>query len=402
MLILVINSGSSSLKFQLLDPKTEEVLVRGLCDRIALDGRIIYKNLREGKVLELDTRLRSHESAMREVLDLLVSNENGVISKLSEISAVGHRVVHGGETFNRAVLVDESVKRDIRELIPLAPLHNAANLKTLETCEQVMPNTPMVTVFDTAFHQTLPDYAYMYALPYEYYEKFSVRRYGFHGTSHKYVSEEAARFLGKNLEDLRMITCHLGNGSSLAAIRNGQSIDTSMGLTPSAGVPMGTRCGDIDASIINYLTNQDDKITAEKLATDINKRSGVLGISGVSSDFRDLRNEMLKGNKRAELAINHFAYSVKKYIGAYIAAMGGVDAIVFTAGISENASWVIAEILKDLETLGIIIDDDRNANVKGNTIISADESPVKILVVPTNEELEIAKETYKLVKELGY
>jgi acetate kinase len=395
MNILVINAGSSSLKYQLLNPETQQVLAKGLCERIGIDGKFTYKPEGKEAVKEADVAMPTHNEAIKAVLDALVDPGNGVIGSMKEIDAVGHRVVHGGEKFARSVLITDEVMAAIEECNPLAPLHNPANIIGIRACQALMPGTPMVAVFDTAFHQTMPPAAYMYALPYEYYEKDKVRRYGFHGTSHKYVTQRASAMLGKPIEELKLISCHLGNGSSIAAVDGGKSVDTSMGFTPLAGLPMGTRSGDLDAGILEFLMNKYHMDIKEMLNV-LNKKSGVQGVSGVSSDFRDLCSAAEGGNQRAELALEMFNYSVKKYIGAYAAAMGGVDAIIFTAGVGENDSQQRMAIASGLEFMGVKMDADAN-NIRGKeAIISAIDSKVKVLLIPTNEELMIALDTAAL------
>ena len=397
MKILVINAGSSSLKYQLMDPDTGDVFAKGLCERIGIDGRLTHKVPATDGKYEFDIPMPTHAEAIQAVMDALLSPEHGVISSMGEIDAVGHRVVHGGEAFSASVLIDGKVMDAIRDCIPLAPLHNPANITGIEACRKVLPNAPMVAVFDTAFHQTMPEKAYTYALPYEYYEKDKVRRYGFHGTSHRYVSARAADMLGKPIEQLRLITCHLGNGSSVTAVYHGKSVDTSMGFTPLAGVPMGTRSGDLDAGILEYLMNKYGMDIKEMLNV-LNKKSGVLGVSGVSSDFRDLTAAADGGSHRAQLALDCFCYSVKKCIGAYAAAMGGADAIVFTAGVGENDARARMAIASGLEFMGVKLDEDAN-NVRGKeAILSAVESKVKVLLIPTDEELMIARDTAALVR----
>ena len=397
MKILVINAGSSSLKYQLMDPDTGDVFAKGLCERIGIDGRLTHKVPATDGKYEFSIPMPTHAEAIQAVMDALLSPEHGVIKSMGEIDAVGHRVVHGGEAFSASVLIDGKVMQAIRDCIPLAPLHNPANITGIEACQKVMPGVPMAAVFDTAFHQTMPEKAFTYALPYEYYEKDKVRRYGFHGTSHRYVSARAADMLGKPLEQLRIITCHLGNGSSIAAVDHGRSVDTSMGFTPLAGVPMGTRSGDLDAGILEYLMNKYNLDIKEMLNV-LNKKSGVLGVSGVSSDFRDLGTAAAEGNHQAKLALDTFCYSVKKFVGAYAAAMGGVDAIVFTAGVGENDAATRMAIASGLEFMGVKMDEDAN-NIRGKeAIISAVESKVKVLLVPTDEELMIAKDTAALVR----
>ena len=399
MKILVINAGSSSLKYQLLDPATGELLAKGLCERIGIDGKFTYKPQLAGKqVLDaVDVAMPTHSEAIKAVMDALVDKDNGVIASMSEIDAVGHRVVHGGEAFSGSVRIDDKVMAALEECIPLAPLHNPANITGIKACMDVMgPDVPQVAVFDTAFHQTMPPKAYIYALPYEYYEKDKVRRYGFHGTSHRYVSQRAAALLGKPIEELKIISCHLGNGSSVAAIDGGKSVDTSMGFTPLAGLPMGTRSGDLDAGILEYLMNKYQLNITEMLSI-LNKKSGVQGISGVSSDFRDLESAKHEGNQRAELAMDAFEYGVKKYIGAYAAAMGGVDAIIFTAGVGENSADMRLRMTSGLEYMGVKVDPEKN-NCRGKEVdVSAEGATVHTLVIPTNEELMIALDTAEIV-----
>ena len=399
MNILVINAGSSSLKYQLLNPETGDLLAKGLCERIGIDGKFTYKPQVEGKkVLDaIDVAMPTHSEAIQAVLDALVDAENGVIGSMKEIDAVGHRVVHGGEAFNKSVLITDEVMKAIEDCIPLAPLHNPANLTGIRACQKVMPGVPMVAVFDTAFHQTMPAKAYMYALPYEYYENDKVRRYGFHGTSHKYVAGRAAAMLGKKPEELKLISCHLGNGSSVTAVDGGKSVDTSMGFTPLAGLPMGTRAGDLDAGILQYVMNKYG-LSIDEMLNVLNKKSGVEGLSGVSSDFRDLENAAAEGNEKASLSREKFAYEVKKYVGAYAAAMGGVDAIIFTAGVGENDKAIRAMVCKGLEYMGVKLDDEANSVRGKETVISSADSKVKVLLIPTNEELMIAMDTASIVK----
>ena len=398
MNILVINAGSSSLKYQLLNPDTQQVLAKGLCERIGIDGKFTYKPEGKEPIKEADVPMPTHSEAIQAVLNALVDEKNGVISTMQEIDAVGHRVVHGGEAFSGSVLIDEKVMAALEECIPLAPLHNPANITGINACTAVMgKDVPQVAVFDTAFHQTMPAKAYMYALPYEYYEKDKVRRYGFHGTSHRYVSARAAALMGRDPKGLKLISCHLGNGSSLAAIVDGKCVDTTMGLGPLAGVPMGTRAGDMDATILEYLMGRYGYDIKEML-TILNKKSGVLGISGVSSDFRDLEAAAAQGDQRAQLALDAFCYSVKKYIGSYAAAMGGVDAIIFTAGVGENGPDTRAAAVSGLEYMGVKLDAEKN-NTRGKEVdVAADDSKVRVLVIPTNEELMIAVDTAALVK----
>ncbi len=397
MNILVINAGSSSLKYQLLNPETQQVLAKGLCERIGIDGKFTYKPEGKEAIKEADVAMPTHNEAIKAVLDALVDPKNGVIGSMKEIDAVGHRVVHGGEKFAKSVLITDEVMAAIEECNPLAPLHNPANIIGIKACQALMPGTPMVAVFDTAFHQTMPPAAYMYALPYEYYEKDKVRRYGFHGTSHKYVTQRAAAMLGKPIEELKLISCHLGNGSSIAAVDGGKSVDTSMGFTPLAGLPMGTRCGDIDAGILQYLMNKYG-MDIDKMLNVLNKKSGVEGLSCVSSDFRDLENAAAEGNEKAELAQKKFAYEVRKYVGAYAAAMGGVDAVIFTAGVGENDKAIRAMVCQGLDFMGLKLDGAAN-DVRGKeTVISAADSKVKVLLIPTNEELMIAIDTAELAE----
>ena len=396
MKVLVINAGSSSLKYQLLDTDTQTVLAKGLCERIGIDGKFTYKAPGKTTIDAVDVAMPTHSEGIKAVLDALVDPANGVISSMSEIDAVGHRVVHGGETFACSVKIDGKVMAALEECIPLAPLHNPANITGIKACTDVMgPDVPQVAVFDTAFHQTMPAKAYTYALPYKYYEQDKVRRYGFHGTSHKYVTRRAADMLGKPLESLKLISCHLGNGSSVAAVAGGKSVDTSMGFTPLAGLPMGTRSGDLDAGILEYLMNRHGMDIKEMLNV-LNKKSGVLGVSGVSSDFRDLTTAAGQGNERAALALDLFYYSVKKLIGSFAAAMGGVDAVIFTAGVGENDAPARMGIASGLEFMGIKMDADANAVRGKEAIISAIDSKVKVLLIPTNEELMIAMDTAAL------
>ena len=397
MKILVINAGSSSLKYQLIDMDNKSVLAKGLCERIGIDG----SNLQHTCVLKgldkvkIEKPMKDHGDAIQMVIDELVDEKYGVISSMDEIGAVGHRVVHGAEEFTDSSIITEAVMIALEKCTPLAPLHNPPNIIGIEACRKIMPNTPMVGVFDTAFHQTMPPKAFMYALPYEYYENDKIRKYGFHGTSHKYVAGEAVKVLGKDAKDLKIITCHLGNGSSISAVDCGKCVDTSMGFTPLDGVPMGTRTGSMDPAVMTYLMNKG--MTSKEIDNLVNKESGVAGISGVSSDFRDLTAAADSGNKRARLALDMFAYQVKKYIGAYAAAMGGVDAVVFTAGVGENDDVTRKEIVSGLEFMGIKIDDKKNST-RGTVDISADDATVKTLVIPTDEEMMIAIDTKRLVE----
>ncbi|HOQ06894.1 MAG TPA: acetate kinase [Clostridiales bacterium] len=398
MKILVINTGSSSLKYQLIDMENEAVLARGLCDRIGIDNSFI-KHTRTGCdpiVIEVD--MTSHKAAIRQVIDVLTNGNTGVISDMSEIAAVGHRIVHGGEKFHESVIIDENVMAAIRECIDLAPLHNPPNIIGIEACMHIMPDTPMVAVFDTAFHQTIPQHAYLYALPYEMYEKHGIRKYGFHGTSHKYVAQRAAVMLARPLEELKLVTCHLGNGASVCAVEFGKSVDTSMGFTPLDGLVMGTRSGSVDPAVVKFLM-ENEKMTPKEIDEYLNKKSGVLGISGVSSDFRDLEEAFDAGNERARLAIRIFCYRVKQYIGSYAAVMNGLDAVVFTAGIGENNPLVRRIIMENMDFLGLRIDPEKNT-VRGREMdISAADAKVRTLVIPTNEELAIARETLRLVSK---
>lgn len=399
MKILVINAGSSSLKYQLMRSEDGHVFAKGLCERIGIDGsRIIYKN-DQGDNTTKETAMPTHQEALHAVLQALQDEKIGVVKDLNEIEAVGHRVVHGGEKFNKSVLVNEEVLSAIEACIPLAPLHNPANLLGIKACLEIMPKVPQVAVFDTAFHQTMPKAAYMYAVPYKYYEQNGVRRYGFHGTSHQFVSEQAAKYLGKSVKDLKIVTCHLGNGSSLAAVKNGVCVDTSMGMTPLAGVPMGTRSGDIDPAVIKYLMDTDNSLSIKDVDRILNKESGMLGISGVGSDFRDLGEAKAASNERAALALDMFTYAVRKYIGAYAFAMGGLDCIVFTAGVGEHDAEVREAVCLGLEKFGVQFDSRKNATVHDFAEISLPTSKVKILVIPTNEELKIAQDTAQLVNK---
>ncbi len=399
MKVLVINAGSSSLKYQLIETGTEYVIAKGLCERIGIEGsKLTYKPTGKEPVV-IEKNMKDHTDAIQMVLDILVDPEKGVIKDMSEIDAVGHRVVHGGEKFACSVPVTPEMITTMQELTDLAPLHNPANLMGIEACMKCMPNTPMVGVFDTAFHQTMPPKAFIYGLPYEVYTKYMVRRYGFHGTSHLYVSGRAIEKLGGKAEGTKIVTCHLGNGSSITAVKDGKSVDTSMGLTPLEGVLMGTRCGDMDPAIIPYLMNKLG-LDADGINTYINKKSGVFGVSGVSSDFRDLGEAAAQGNERAQLALDTFAYRVKKYIGAYAAAMGGLDAIVFTAGVGENDRAMRAMILEGLEFLGVDVDFEYNKNCpRGEEVeISKPGSKVRVFVIPTDEEMVIARDTARLAK----
>ena len=397
MNILVINCGSSSLKYQLINSDSEAVLAKGLCERIGIDGSVLTHTPAGKDKVRIETPMPNHTVAVQLVIDALTNAEHGVIKSLDEIGAVGHRVVHGGEKFASSVVITDEVMKAIEECNDLAPLHNPANLIGINSCKEIMPNVPMVAVFDTAFHQTMPEKAYLYGLPYEYYEKYKVRRYGFHGTSHDYVSDRAAQLLGKKREDLKIIVCHLGNGASVSAVDYGKCVDTSMGLTPLEGLIMGTRSGDMDPAICDFIC-QKEGLTSAEMNTVLNKKSGVLGMSGVSSDFRDVEAAANEGNHQAAAALDAFYYRVAKYIGAYTAAMNGVDVVAFTAGVGENNIGGRVEICKYLGYLGTEIDLDKN-NVRGEErIISKDGSKVTLMAIPTNEELAIARQTLALVK----
>ncbi len=396
MKVLVINCGSSSLKYQLIDSETEAVLAKGLCERIGIDGRLTHKPTDKNKV-EIETPMPNHTAAVSLVLKELTDKEHGVIESLEEIGAVGHRVVHGGEKFAASIKITDEVLAKVEECNELAPLHNPANLVGINACKELMPNVPMVGVFDTAFHQTMPKKAYLYGLPYEYYEKYGVRRYGFHGTSHSFVSKRVAEFLGKKPEDLKVIVCHLGNGSSICAVNGGKSVDTSMGLTPLEGVPMGTRSGSIDPAIVEFVA-QKEGLTISETMNVLNKKSGVAGLSKLSSDFRDLEAAALDGNELAATAQQVFAYNVAKYVGAYAAAMNGVDVVAFTAGVGENDSLIRSMICEYLGYLGIKLDPEKNKKRGEDFIISTDDSTRIAMVVPTNEELMIARETVEILK----
>ena len=398
MNVLVINCGSSSLKFQLINAETEKVLAKGLCERIGIDGCLTYQPA-GGEKEKSDLAMPTHTEAIQFVIDALTNEKTGVVKSLDEIGAVGHRLVHGGEKFASSVVITDEVKKAVEECNDLAPLHNPANLIGVAACEKLMPGTPMVAVFDTAFHQTMPEKAYMYGLPYEYYEKYKVRRYGFHGTSHSFVSKRAAEVMGKSYDEVKTIVCHLGNGSSVSAVLNGKCVDTSMGLTPLEGLVMGTRSGDIDPAIMEFIAKKEN-LDIEGVMEVLNKKSGVFGISGgLSSDFRDLTDAMNAGDKKAKIAMDVFSYRVAKYIGSYAAAMNGVDDIVFTAGIGENDDYVREEVCKYLGYLGVDFDSEANAGLRGKEAeLTKEGSKVKVFVIPTNEELAIARETLALVK----
>lgn len=398
MKILVLNCGSSSLKYQLIDMSNEEVLCVGLVERIGIEGSVLKqeKDGVEGKLI-VEQPMKNHQDAIKLVLDAVVDPQYGGVKDIKEVEAVGHRVVHGGEKFAGSVLITDEVKAALEECIELAPLHNPANIMGIEACEAILPGVPMVGVFDTAFHQTMPKSSYLYGLPHELYTKYGVRRYGFHGTSHRYVSQRAAAMLGKNIEDCKIITCHLGNGASVAAIDGGKSVDTSMGFTPLEGLIMGTRCGDIDAAILPFLMEKEG-LDAKGLSDLMNKKSGVYGMTGISSDFRDIEDAAAQNNELAQVALESYAKKVKKYIGSYAAEMNGVDAVVFTAGVGENGIDMRADIMANMDFLGMKLDEEAN-NVRGKErVISTEDSKVKILLIPTNEELMIARDTLELVK----
>ena len=396
MKVLVINCGSSSLKYQLIDSETEVALAVGLCERIGIDGRLNHTP-NGGEKVVIEQAMPDHEVAIRMVLDALANENYGVIKNLDEIDAIGHRLVHGGEKFTKSVIIDDEVIAGVEECSPLAPLHNPANLIGVRACQAIMPGVPNIGVFDTAFHQTMEPVAYMYGLPYEYYEKYKVRRYGFHGTSHSFVSKRAIQMLNLDPDNSKIIVCHLGNGSSISAVKNGKVVDTSMGMTPMEGLVMGTRCGDMDPTIVEYLAHSLNK-SLEEVMVILNKKSGVLGISGVSSDFRDLDKASNEGNERAKLAVEVFSYRTAKYIGSYIAAMNGVDAIVFTAGLGENNIVVREQVLNHFGYMGITLDKEANQIRGEEKIISTPDSKVTVAVIPTNEELAIAHETVALLK----
>lgn len=399
MKILVINCGSSSLKYQLLDMNGEKLICKGLVERIGIEGSRIKHDTTGKERVIIEEPMENHKKALSLVLNVLVDENYGAIKSLDEIGAVGHRVVHGGETFSSSVIIDEKVMKVLYDCIELAPLHNPPNITGIEACKELMPNIPMVAVFDTAFHQTMEADNYIYPIPYEFYEKYKIRRYGFHGTSHKYVSLRAAELLGKDIKDLNIITCHLGNGASVCAIQGGKSIDTSMGFTPLEGLAMGTRSGDIDPAIIPFIMDKEG-MTFEEVNEMLNKKSGVLGISGISSDFRDLEEAAEQGNERAKLALDVFVNRVKKYVGAYAATMCGIDALVFTAGVGENSSYIREKICEGLECLNIRIDTELNKKIRGvEAQLNRDLTSAAIFVIPTNEELMIARDTLELVSK---
>ena len=398
MKILVLNCGSSSLKYQLIDMSNEEVLCVGLVERIGIEGSVLKqeKDGVEGKLI-VEQPMKNHQDAIKLVLDAVVDPQYGGVKDIKDVEAVGHRVVHGGEKFAGSVLITDEVKAALEECIELAPLHNPANIMGIEACEAILPGVPMVGVFDTAFHQTMPKSSYLYGLPHELYTKYGVRRYGFHGTSHRYVSQRAAAMLGKNIEDCKIITCHLGNGASVAAIDGGKSVDTSMGFTPLEGLIMGTRCGDIDAAILPFLMEKEG-LDAKGLSDLMNKKSGVYGMTGISSDFRDIEDAAAQNNELAQVALESYAKKVKKYIGSYAAEMNGVDAVVFTAGVGENGIDMRADIMANMDFLGMKLDEEANKVRGKERVISTEDSKVKILLIPTNEELMIARDTLELVK----
>ena len=400
MKVLVINCGSSSIKFQLINMETEEVLAKGLMERIGLEGSVLNYSKGDNKKV-IKAEIKNHEVGLDMIVKYLTDPQDGVIKDKSEIYAIGHRVVHAGEKFNGTVIITPAVVDALKECIPLAPLHNPPNIMGIEACQRILSGIPMAGAFDTAFHQTMPEKAYIYPIPYSYYTKNKIRRYGFHGTSHFYVAKQGAKHLGKKIEDLKIITCHLGNGSSMAAIKNGKSIDTTMGFTPLEGLMMGTRCGDIDPAIPMYL-QRNEGLSFEQVDTILNKKSGIAGISEVSSDMRDIEQKVAEGHHQAILALDMFTYKIKKYIGAYIAAMNGVDLIIFTAGIGERDRNVRKLVTKDMEGLGITFDEAANQEAFGKLgIISGKDSKVTVMVVPTNEELEIAEQTVAVIQKSG-
>ena len=399
MKILVLNCGSSSIKYQLITMgETPDVLAKGIVERIGLPDAILNYQAKGGEKIQTIHEVPTHQEGVNLVLEILTSPEHGVIKDLSEIKAVGHRVAHGGELFPKSVIVGEKEEAEIEKLFVLAPLHNPANKKGIECIRAVLPTVPQVAVFDTSFHQTMPAHSYMYAIPYEYYEKHKVRRYGFHGTSHKFVAQKACDILGLKIEDTKIISCHLGNGASICAIDKGKSVDTSMGLTPLEGLIMGTRCGDFEAGAVFFLQEKEN-LNMQQMNDVLNKKSGLQGISGVSSDMRDLESAANEGNERAKLALDMFAYRVKKYVGAYAAAMGGADVIIFTGGIGENGSKTREDICKNMEYMGVKLDEKINAGLRGkDTVISTTDSRVKVMLITTDEELVIATDTYNLCK----
>lgn len=398
MKVLVLNCGSSSIKYQLFELPSQEVLAKGLVDKIGLKGSLIKHSRNDGTEVKLEGEILDHEQGIEYLLGVLVSPKYGSIKKLSEIDAVGHRVVHAGEKFKESVLITKEVIAALEECIELAPLHNPPNLKGIYSISNLLPDVPQVGVFDTAFHQTMPDYVYLYGIPYSLYEKYKIRRYGFHGSSHRYVSQRAAEILGKKYEDLKIITCHLGNGASIAAIKNGKSLDTSMGMTPIEGLIMGTRCGDLDIGAFLQIINKEE-LDISVASTLVNKHSGMLGVSGVSSDMRDVEKAADEGNKRAKVTLEMYYYRIRKYIGSYVAAMGGVDVIIFTGGVGENDAATRQVSTIGLEFMGVKFDQSKNLTARGKeSIISSDDSKVTVMVVPTNEELVIAKDTLEIVE----
>jgi acetate kinase len=400
MKILVLNCGSSSIKYQLIDMKSTIVLTKGIVEKIGLKGSFLKNERYDGNKVKLEGEILDHQSGIEFILGMMISKQRGVIKGLDEIDAIGHRVVHGGETFQGSCYLDDITIKGIEDCSDLAPLHNPANLKGIYAMKQLLPSVPQVGVFDTSFHQTMPDYSFMYALPYSLYKKYGIRRYGFHGTSHSYVSQRACEILNADFNTKRIITCHLGNGASITAIRNGKSIDTSMGLTPVEGLIMGTRSGDIDAGVLTLIMEKEE-IDYSSLNTLLNKHSGVLGISGISSDMREVESAAGEGDERAELALKMYDYRVRKYIGAYAAVMGGVDILIFTGGIGENACETRENICKDFEFLGLLFDKQKNDGSRGKElIISKKESPVTVMVVPTNEEFVIASDTCRIVEQI--
>lgn len=397
MKILVVNCGSSSLKYQVLDMTDESLICKGLVERIGIEGSILTHSKIGADKFVLEVPMKDHKDAISHVIEAIQDKEHGVITDMSEIGAVGHRVAHGGEKFAESVLITDEVLAAIEDCVELAPLHNPANILGIKACMDLMPGTPEVAAFDTAFHQSMPAESYIYSIPYKYYEQYGLRRYGFHGTSHKYVAEVAADMLDKNIEDLKIITCHLGNGASIAAVKGGRSIDTSMGFTPLAGLAMGTRSGDIDPAIISYICKKEG-ITVDEMNSVLNKESGVYGMSGISSDMRDIKSAAAEGNERAQLTLDVYAHKIKAFVGAYIAEMNGVDAIVFTAGIGENDPVTRANVCRDMDALGIILDPEKN-ETREQSVISADDSKVKVLLIPTNEELMIARDTLAIASK---
>ncbi|MGI6571961.1 MAG: acetate kinase [Fermentimonas sp.] len=397
MKILVLNCGSSSIKYKLFKMEKREVIAQGIIEKIGMKGSFLKLTLPDGKKVILEGEILEHRAGIEYILGVLLSKKYGCIQSLEEIDAVGHRVVHGGERFNTSVLITEEVIDMINECIELAPLHNPPNLKGIYAIQELLPNTPQVSVFDTAFHQTMPDYAYMYGIPYSLYEKYGVRRYGFHGTSHRYVSKRACEFLNVPYEEQRIITAHIGNGGSVTAIKNGKSIDTSMGMTPVEGLIMGTRSGDVDPGVISYIMDKE-RMGAHGISTLLNKFSGILGMSGVSSDMRELNAAINEGNKRAQLTMNAYNYRIKKYVGSYVAVLGGVDILVFTGGVGENQASTRSDVCKNMEFMGIELDEELNASVRATeVVISKPESKVKVVIIPTDEELTIAKDTVEIL-----